>query len=1096
MRQFKRTTISLAVAQMVMLGAGAVYAQTDGAPPAPPAPAASQAVPGVAPAASAASAASQPQPGVTPAAPQVLEAVVVRGQRAALQSAQKRKQDSEEIMDAVDAEEAGKLPDKSIAEVLQRVVGVTIRRQRSLDNDAKHFSEEGSGIRVRGLSWGSSALNGREVFSAGWPGRDLSWSAVPSELIVGVDTYKNPSAEQIEGGVSGLVNLRTGLPFDYNGTKGYVSFGTNYQERSKKSAPAVSGLYTTQWDAESGRWGALVDLAVNNSTYESDSLQVQPYYARTDAGTGRTVWAPNGASWGKNVGSSDRKGFYGALQWKKNEMQSALTYFVSGSREEDTGSTMYTAMESPYKSKIDNAVIDDRGVVTSGTYSYPTGGLGANDFPDGGIMMGTGRNYNEHKANTSELAWNFKWTPNERWAFQNDLQWVHSKFETIGREVQLGTFLPSMDITVPQGSDPVQLGFSQASRDFLANPGNYYWNLIQPNKVKGDANLYAWKADAKFIFDDPVLRDLRFGVRAAQRSSDRERATFASDIGSGGWSSIARPWEVRRTSTPGQNPSLTDDLADRGWAGRGTFAYLKDPRYAAVGPVELFSFADLAKGRYGQLPSVVFPTYDMMKDYPNTYNNLMSNVRMSQCMDGVAKGYKPDDRDCYKKNPDGSTFYGPDGQRVSAFLFDGDLQYGLNPNMKSSITERSYSAYSTLRFGFDDWKVPVDGNIGVRAVYSEATSHGFIVFEPKYESAPPDLPRFDRVNEPLDVTDHHLDLLPSMNLRFNLTGDDKLIGRIAAARSMYRPGFQQLQESVGLEQKVDYTNHRVSYIGSNTGNVKLKPLKANSFDLALEWYPRSGQAITATVFYKEVKDLVYDGVYTRSYNSVAGNPQVFTIKGPQNAAQAWLHGIELGADTYLDHLDFLKDALPDWAKGFGVSANYTYIGSSQKFYRNSQMQYCPKADTITNDSVKQYGCDTNGIPIGELPLPGLTKNAANFALRYDRSGFSARLAYSWNSRTLQQIGGYGPSGSDGTSADPNRVGAQDTWWGLPKWQEAYGQWDGSVSYNITDKFSLSLSASNLANVKVRETVQQTPGDMTTSWRFPGRSYYLSGRYEF
>jgi hypothetical protein len=43
---------------------------------------------------------------------------------------------------------------------------------------------------------------------------------------------------------------------------------------------------------------------------------------------------------------------------------------------------------------------------------------------------------------------------------------------------------------------------------------------------------------------------------------------------------------------------------------------------------------------------------------------------------------------------------------------------------------------------------------------------------------------------------------------------------------------------------------------------------------------------------------------------------------------------------------------------------------------------------------------------------------------------------------------------------------------------------------------MSLSVSNLNNVMVRETVQQGPGFMTTSWRFPGRSYYLSGRYEF
>src|SRR6185369_14532080 len=136
----------------------------------------------------------------------------------------------------------------SITEVLQRVVGVTIERQRSTNNDPKHFSEEGSGIKVRGLSWGASTLNGREVFSAGWPGRDLSWSAVPAELMAGVDVYKNPSAEKIEGGVSGQVDLRTHLPFDFSGTKSYVSFGSNYEEKTGKASPAISGLYSTRWE--------------------------------------------------------------------------------------------------------------------------------------------------------------------------------------------------------------------------------------------------------------------------------------------------------------------------------------------------------------------------------------------------------------------------------------------------------------------------------------------------------------------------------------------------------------------------------------------------------------------------------------------------------------------------------------------------------------------------------------------------------------------------------------------------------------------------------------------------------------------------------
>ena len=1072
MRQFRTTAVHRGMVQMLLLTAGSTaFAQTT-----PP-----------------------PKEPETPAA---LGTVVVKGQRAALQSAQKIKQNSEEIVDSVVAEEAGKLPDKSITEVLQRIVGVTVERLRSTNNDPKHFSEGSDDrINVRGLSWGSSTLNGREVFSAGWPGRDLSWSAAPSELMAGVDVYKNPSAEKIEGGVSGQVDLRTALPFDYEGTKRVVSFGSNYEQRTKKTSPTLSGLYSTRWESESGRWGALVDLAMNHSTYEQQKLEVQPYFPRTDVVPGRTVWVPGAANWGQNLGESDRKGFYGALQWKKNNMQSSLTAFVSKSREENTGSNIYPSFGDPnfnmlpYNVKVDNPVVDDRGVVVSGHYTYPLrlprdangnvtnfsqGGKGANQFADGGIMMGTSRAFNQHDTTNGELAWNFQWNVSDRFALQNDLQWVRSTFRTRGEEVQTATFVPSMDITT-SGSKPVQIGFDERSRNFLADPGNYFWLSAMPGRYKGDADLYAWKIDGKYVLDDAILRDLRFGFRTTYRKSKREVAVYAGDQTSVGWKSIAEPWFVRQTSTPGQLPSATDD---QGWQTRGNFAYLSDPRYAAAAPVEVFNYAAFGGNRP---PSVVFPTYGALKDY-KTYSKLIGDVRYNQCLDSQAWA-----RGQNAKNPQ-SPITVPTCN-ASDYQYDTTLYYGLNPNMTSNVSERTHAVYGALRFGFDDWKVPLEGSLGLRVVYTGRSSHGHTTFDTTYDDrTPPDVPRFGPINEDLNVNASHVDVLPSLNLKFNLTGDNKLLGRVAMARSVYRPGFDKLQESVKLVQNIDIANNRVTYTGENTGNAKLKPLTSDNFDLGLEWYPRSGQMVSVTAFYKDVKDVIYDSTYTRDYSSLAGNPQTFQIKGPRNAARAWVHGIELKAETYLDHFDFLKDRLPDWAKGFGVSADYTYLGSSQRFYRDAQVQFCPPNGTITSDALKVYGCDTNGLPFGALPVPGLVKNAANFALRYDRYGFSARLAYNWTSRVLRNVG-VDFNGQNGTSADPARAGARDTWWGLPQYQEAFGQWDGGVSYNFTEKFGLSLSVTNLNNVTVRRTFQQTPGAMGASWNFPGRSYYLTGRYE-
>jgi len=491
----------------------------------------------------------------------------------------------------------------------------------------------------------------------------------------------------------------------------------------------------------------------------------------------------------------------------------------------------------------------------------------------------------------------------------------------------------------------------------------------------------------------------------------------------------------------------------------------------------------------GNLPSVVYPTYGMINDYPNSYSELIQKTYYQQCVNQWELNGKlanpPTANPC----------------KMQDFAFDPTLLYDQGPGHTSNANLATGAVYGNLRFGFDEWKVPVEGNVGVRAVYTRVKSKGHVKFdnEEQYKTWPDSVPRFAKLDEPINITHSNIDLLPSLNLKANFT--DKLQGRLGMARSVYRPDFKQLQENISLKQDYNEGANAAVYTGENNGNAKLKPLKADSFDVSLEWYPKSGQSLTAVAFYKKVKDIIYNTTYTRTYNSTAGLPQTFVITGPDNMSQASLHGIELSADTYLDHIDALKDVLPSWAKGIGVSVNYTYIDSNETFYKNGGFKYCPTGD-VKNEAMQVFGCDTNGLPFTKkLPMKGVTKNAANFALRYDREGFSVRLAYNWNSRSRVDLSTGGGSCYDeychgGTSADPTRAGATDTWYGLPKFQEAYGQWDLGGNYEFNKKFSMSFSVSNLNNVTVRETYQQNNGTVGTAWRFPGQSYNLSGRVEF
>ena len=137
--------------------------------------------------------------------------VVVTGVRKALESARARKRNADTVIDSISATDIGAFPDKSVAEALQRVPGISVTRF-AIPTDPAHFTTEPSGVLVRGLPQVRNEFNGRDTFSAN-AGRTLSWGDVPAELLGGVDIYKNQTADLIEGGIAGLVNLRTRVPF-------------------------------------------------------------------------------------------------------------------------------------------------------------------------------------------------------------------------------------------------------------------------------------------------------------------------------------------------------------------------------------------------------------------------------------------------------------------------------------------------------------------------------------------------------------------------------------------------------------------------------------------------------------------------------------------------------------------------------------------------------------------------------------------------------------------------------------------------------------------------------------------------------------------
>ena len=135
-----------------------------------------------------------------------LDKVVVVGIRSAIEKSIDAKQTSTSIVEAISAEDIGKLPDTSIADSLARLPGLTAQR----------FGNRPQEINIRGFAgdFSTATLNGREQVSLG-NNRGVEFDQYPSELVNQVIVYKTPDASLVGQGLSGTVDLRTIRPLDY-----------------------------------------------------------------------------------------------------------------------------------------------------------------------------------------------------------------------------------------------------------------------------------------------------------------------------------------------------------------------------------------------------------------------------------------------------------------------------------------------------------------------------------------------------------------------------------------------------------------------------------------------------------------------------------------------------------------------------------------------------------------------------------------------------------------------------------------------------------------------------------------------------------------
>ena len=1035
------------------------------------------------------------------------DVIVVTGFRESLRGAQAIKKNSDVVVDSITAEDIGALPDRSVTEALQRVPGVTINHFAA-GVDPDHFATEGSGVVVRGLSYVGSRFNGRQAFSAG-NGSGLSFADVPSELLGGVDVFKTPSADMIEGGIGGIVNLRTRLPLDEDDTVLAGSLEMNYGDFVDRSSPTVSVLASKRWDTGIGEIGLLGSFSYSQLFSRADRLSVSSFRPRAlfsdgtrndvvpfDGATQQgSVLFPRGASLGTQEFDRERYGYSAAAQWRSNDgTLEATAQFIRSDARQTWGERVIEIATDNVASNGDSRAVagtslnfDDSGLFESGFLTGPTGWRAdqvTNDVrtPVLGLQSNNIDRHHNDKVRTDDYSAHIQWTPSDRFALSVDYQHVDSRTQVVDNSyfattyqdafIQLnGDDLPTVRFQPPQtcvnpacpgpeGSNGGTVGFDdddhpsyfgQGHMSYL-DPFNSFSRAAMDHFEDSDGNEDAFRIDGELSFPDSgFLKSIKGGARYADTKQTARFSIY-------NWGVLSEQWG-------NDGPVWVDDNVDGVQGGNGG---------SPTGGFEPFAFPDFFRGQAGD-PLQGQPRLYYAGDSVNDYDEYVAFANQIAREWGGTTTCAADGRTI-------NTGWNAVGDRCGNV--EGTIYQPGEINPQSS---ENWAGYLLARLDTDfsnGWNL--SGNIGLRYTRTHRTSQGFQQFANNPGTIPSEETCAAVVGTPTGfctfspqvraqaraylnggVTNNDFDLnydywLPSVNFKLEVGGGIQF--RAGYFKGVFDPqfGFTRNNYNVqGLEA--------VPVVDAGTGNVTgdfqiqstltagnplLRPTEADNYDFTAEYYFGNVGQLTASFFYKVLRNVVTNDTQIIDLtNNGATFPAVVTT--PVNSEDVGkVRGFEL---AYQQTYDFL----PGFLSGLGLQAAYTYVDSDG----------VPQTTLSATEPDVAAGRQS-AIPGDEFPLQGLSKHTVNVTPFIDIGPFSARASYNWRSRYLVTI--------------RDVITPFD-----PIFQEPYGQLDASISVNVGDHFKIGAQGVNLLNsiTKTEAAVLDGNGDIA----YVPRQWYGSDR---
>ncbi|PVX30017.1 TonB-dependent receptor domain-containing protein [Sphingomonas pokkalii] len=953
----------------------------------------------------------------SPIDPQTGDEIVVTGFRASLRNALNLKRASNQIVDAITAEDIADFPDANLAESIQRLPGVSIDR----DNG------EGRSITVRGLGGdfqmtrlnGADAQNvagGNQSDSGANRSRGFDFNTFASELFGGVKITKSTAAENDEGSLGAIIDLTTGRPLAYKENRFALGGEAEYRESGKTWNPRFTGLASVRL---TDNFGILVSGAYQKQEQQIDSYRrsigVFDYLYRNSQINGVTPpvygFARPGGS-GATFGSDPAA--YALLS--PTTVIPGLPFISRQQLKYERLGLTGTAQWQP--SERTEIIVD-------GVYSkYDQDSLLA------GIMP-VGLNRNGTNARVTQNTLRAPGTTNgyaDRVALYPNC--VQSAIVDCGQQLNGSSVLPGyFNSYNPNNLSAFDYYNNPRSPGYVAtsNQTGFYNQLLgRPNTVVRAANVNA-AGQADYLQLDRV--DWRSSIDTQSGSTEFKQATLnlRQDLGERltmdgtiGWSKSVfdATGYLAEVNAVDQNGYVFDE---RGGGKMPVFNpgfNVADPNawtlVKGLSTIRVFKNQVTNEYRVGRLNFAFEAVPEMTLRFGGTYKKFSyfaDQQRRAQTIEALnptlaeAKLNVTDLGQVYGFGqglnvPAGTPtqFFAPDlGKFINAFGIDcncvnkwGDFRVVPDGRQGGGVEERDASGFFQVDYDLTLLGGPLRGNVGLRVANTKVSGTGNVGGADGITGIP------------VVARHEYWDWLPSTNI--NWEAQPGLLIRFAAAKVMSRPQLANLTPGTTAFSSTLAVNGSAPSL--TVGNPYLSPFRATNLDLSIEKYFRNNGLIAVALFKKNLDSFpqqlageaplstvfepaIYNQILAsmtdpllQAYTRAGGT---WAVRQFKDAPGGTIKGIEVNVQT-----DFWF--LPAPFDKMGITANYTHIDSSLNYLTGT---------TLSTTQAGGVGTARNTFADG--PFLNTSPDAFNATLYYENSVWSLRVSGAYRKRYVNRF---------------------------------------------------------------------------------------------